>query len=35
VGITLAVISAIANFLIIPYYPFWDGEARPSRFGPG
>ena len=23
VGITLAVLSAIANFLFIPYYPFW------------
>jgi len=23
VGITLAVISAITNFLWIPYYPFW------------
>jgi hypothetical protein len=23
VGITLALISAIANFLFIPYYPFW------------
>ena len=23
VGITLAVVSAIANFLFIPYYPFW------------
>jgi hypothetical protein len=23
VGITLAVISAITNFLFIPYYPFW------------
>jgi hypothetical protein len=22
-GITLAVLSAIANFLFIPYYPFW------------
>jgi hypothetical protein len=24
VGITLAVLSAIANFLFIPYYPFWS-----------
>src|SRR5215213_8536978 len=24
VGITLAVISAIANFAFIPYYPFWS-----------
>jgi len=23
VGISLAVISAIANFMFIPYYPFW------------
>jgi hypothetical protein len=23
VGITLAVVSAITNFLFIPYYPFW------------
>jgi hypothetical protein len=23
VGITLAVVSAIANFLWLPYYPFW------------
>jgi hypothetical protein len=23
VGITLAVLSALANFLFIPYYPFW------------
>ena len=23
VGITLAVLSAVANFLFIPYYPFW------------
>jgi hypothetical protein len=23
VGIVLAVLSAIANFLFIPYYPFW------------
>jgi hypothetical protein len=23
VGITVAVLSAIANFLFIPYYPFW------------
>jgi hypothetical protein len=23
VGITMAAISAIANFLFIPYYPFW------------
>jgi hypothetical protein len=23
VGITLAMLSAIANFLFIPYYPFW------------
>ena len=23
VGITLAVLSAIANFLFLPYYPFW------------
>ena len=23
VGITLALVSAIANFLFIPYYPFW------------
>jgi hypothetical protein len=23
VGITLALLSAIANFLFIPYYPFW------------
>jgi hypothetical protein len=38
VGITLALLSAIANFLFIPYYPFWSplvialaahgGEAR-------
>jgi len=24
VGITLAVLSAIANFAFIPYYPFWS-----------
>jgi len=24
VGITLAVLSAIANFTFIPYYPFWS-----------
>jgi hypothetical protein len=24
VGITLAMLSAIANFLFIPYYPFWS-----------
>ena len=24
VGIVLAVLSAIANFLFIPYYPFWS-----------
>jgi hypothetical protein len=24
VGITLAVVSAIANFFFIPYYPFWS-----------
>jgi hypothetical protein len=24
IGITLAVLSAIANFLFIPYYPFWS-----------
>jgi hypothetical protein len=24
VGITLAVLSSIANFLFIPYYPFWS-----------
>jgi hypothetical protein len=24
VGITLAVLSAIANFLWLPYYPFWS-----------
>jgi hypothetical protein len=24
VGIALAVLSAIANFLFIPYYPFWS-----------
>jgi hypothetical protein len=24
VGITLAVLSAIANFFFIPYYPFWS-----------
>jgi hypothetical protein len=24
VGITLATLSAIANFLFIPYYPFWS-----------
>jgi hypothetical protein len=23
VGITVAVLSAIANFLWLPYYPFW------------
>jgi hypothetical protein len=23
VGITLALVSAIANFLFLPYYPFW------------
>jgi hypothetical protein len=23
VGITLAMLSALANFLFIPYYPFW------------
>ena len=22
-GITLAALSALANFLFIPYYPFW------------
>jgi uncharacterized membrane-anchored protein YitT (DUF2179 family) len=24
VGITLAVLSAVANFVFIPYYPFWS-----------
>jgi hypothetical protein len=24
VGITLAVLSAITNFLFVPYYPFWS-----------
>jgi hypothetical protein len=24
VGITVAALSAIANFLFIPYYPFWS-----------
>jgi hypothetical protein len=24
VGITLAALSAIANFLFLPYYPFWS-----------
>jgi phosphatidylserine synthase len=24
VGITVAVLSAISNFLFIPYYPFWS-----------
>jgi hypothetical protein len=24
VGIVLAVISGIANFLFLPYYPFWS-----------
>ena len=24
IGITLAALSAIANFLFIPYYPFWS-----------
>ena len=24
VGITLAVVSALANFAFIPYYPFWS-----------
>jgi hypothetical protein len=24
VGIVLAALSAIANFLFIPYYPFWS-----------
>jgi hypothetical protein len=24
VGITLAVLSAVANFFFIPYYPFWS-----------
>jgi hypothetical protein len=24
IGILLAVLSAIANFLFIPYYPFWS-----------
>jgi hypothetical protein len=24
VGITLALLSAIANFMFIPYYPFWS-----------
>jgi hypothetical protein len=24
VAITLAVLSAISNFLFIPYYPFWS-----------
>ena len=24
IGIVLAVVSAIANFLFIPYYPFWS-----------
>jgi hypothetical protein len=23
VGITVALLSALANFLFIPYYPFW------------
>ena len=23
IGVTLAVLSAIANFFFIPYYPFW------------
>jgi hypothetical protein len=24
VGITLALLSAIANYLFLPYYPFWS-----------
>ena len=24
IGVTLAVLSAIANFIFIPYYPFWS-----------
>jgi len=24
IGITVAIISAIANFLFLPYYPFWS-----------
>ena len=24
VGITLALLSAIANFFFVPYYPFWS-----------
>jgi hypothetical protein len=24
IGITLAVLSAVANFFFIPYYPFWS-----------
>jgi hypothetical protein len=24
VGITLAILSAVANFFFIPYYPFWS-----------
>ena len=24
VGVTLAVLSAIANFFFIPFYPFWS-----------
>ena len=24
IGVTLAVLSAIANFFFIPYYPFWS-----------
>jgi hypothetical protein len=24
VGITLAMLSAVANFFFIPYYPFWS-----------
>ena len=38
VGIGLAVLSAIANFLALPYYPFWadpDHRAgRPGHLGP-
>jgi hypothetical protein len=24
VGITLAILAAVANFFFIPYYPFWS-----------
>ena len=32
VGITLAMVSALANFLFIPCYPFWGADChRPGH----